>query len=501
MVAFMGERRARLTIRRRVQSGVMFALAAHGAALFAATALAVAAPAPVLPMAQPPAATTAVAEPPIGEPATAPDPSAAGAIAEPIADLAADVENAPAATALPEVQAEPPAQRLPALADPSPVPDVPPPTQTPSSAAADAAAPPADPTAAAVTAPQAPPIASPGFARLRAAAPDAEPTPPVPDLAPVPPAPDAAPVPGCAIDLILGTASIVGTPGDDVLTGTPGNDFICGLGGNDTIDGGPGDDTIDGGDGDDTIEGGDGDDCIEGGIGADRLLGDAGNDRLEDDGEVAGDVLLGGGGIDHGVPHLDDEQPGEPEAWAETMLGTSARTCSFVFSSPAPAAGLPLTGGGGSLVGGIVSGLANKARQVVDRVAGLALAESAVASPRNDPFGLSPLERPLPVGEDGVARVWVTCGTSFAASRGSVTLRTMPRDRKRSKPRRLGDRAAFTCSRERRRPVVEIELPVKDRALVKQLGRLRVRATAVATNDAGATTRAHSHFTLVPERP
>jgi hypothetical protein len=36
---------------------------------------------------------------------------------------------------------------------------------------------------------------------------------------------------------------------------------------------------------------------------------------------------------------------------------------------------------------------------------------------------------------------------------------------------------------------------------VEQLGRLRVRASAEATNEAGDTAQAHSRFTLVPKRP
>ena len=96
--------------------------------------------------------------------------------------------------------------------------------------------------------------------------------------------------------------------------------------------------------------------------------------------------------------------------------------------------------------------------------------------------------------------MWVTCGTAFATAQGRVTLRTFPRDERRE-PRQLGSPASFTCTPTQRIVVVELELPVKDRRLVEQLGRLRVRATARATNETGADTTANSHFTLVPERP
>jgi len=535
----------------------MVALPAQAAALFAATALAVAAPAPEVLATDPsPAADGAVA-PATGEPPAAPAAPVAGSLPE------LSASGAPAAAPAPEAphgrpvapQAEPAAD-LPA--PPAEAPAQPAATTEPAADATDhvGGAPAAAQTSAA------PPRAAPaGTSATPRAAPGAGPAVPAPEPAPA--------VPGCAVDLILGVTPIVGTDGDDVLNGTPGNDFICGLGGNDTIDAGEGDDTIDGGDGDDAIDGGggadrirgglgndtldagagadqiaagdgddtadggDGDDCIGGGPGNDYLAGGPGNDALE--GQGGSDVLLGQGGADAGEPTLDDEEPGEWMAWFEAVLSGDRRECSLAFGLNAPSASpgtsrgddqgargrrarrslstRPMTHDGRHFAAtvdrdayvGFFEDLANQAREVIGRVADLGVAsadasDEAAQQALRIAFALAPLERPLLVGDDGVARMLVTCGTSFSTSRGSVTLRTKPQSANR-KPRPLGEAARFACSPTRRTPLVEIELPAKDRLLVKQLGRLRVRATAEATNETGATTEAASHFTLVPKRP
>ena len=85
-----------------------------------------------------------------------------------------------------------------------------------------------------------------------------------------------------------GTATLLGTPGDDELEGTAATDVIVGLGG---------DDEIEGNGGDDRICGGEGDDDLEGGGGNDRLFGEAGEDQLD-----------GGSGIDHADGGLDDDE-------------------------------------------------------------------------------------------------------------------------------------------------------------------------------------------------
>lgn len=60
-------------------------------------------------------------------------------------------------------------------------------------------------------------------------------------------------------EIITGSGTITGTPGNDLIVGSPGADIIQGLGGNDCIVGRGGADTLDGGSG--------GDVCIgEGGI-------------------------------------------------------------------------------------------------------------------------------------------------------------------------------------------------------------------------------------------
>lgn len=175
----------------------------------------------------------------------------------------------------------------------------------------------------------------------------------------------------------------------------------------------------------------------------------------------------------------------------------------------APACGGGDDGGGGGSGRGDGSGdddagggLLKRFKNLANRIRGLAISTPAAASVREvlERFAVRPLDRPLPIGKDGVARLLVTCGTEFASAHGTVTLRTKPRSAAR-KPRQLGKRATFECNRTRRMPLVEIQLPEKDHLLVERLGRLRALATAEATNDAGATTEAVSHFTLVPRRP
>lgn len=112
-----------------------------------------------------------------------------------------------------------------------------------------------------------------------------------------------------------GTATIVGTEGDDILIGTGKDDVIVGLGGNDiifgkggfdVICGGQGDDVIDGGWGYDRISGGEGNDVIRGDRGPDIITGGLGDDHIE--GNPGGDTISGNQGDDyiHGGQGKDD---------------------------------------------------------------------------------------------------------------------------------------------------------------------------------------------------
>ena len=304
--------------------------------------------------------------------------------------------------------------------------------------------------------------------------------------------PDPLPA-GCAVDLILGTAPIVGTDGDDTLTGTTGNDFICGLGGNDTIDGLAGDDRIDGGAGEDAVRGGDGDDRVGGGAGDDTVYGDAGDDCL---GGGAGDDLLVGGpgadrldggsggnalwGGDEGPPGAEDVRP--PDV---VVVGSFAVGCL-----------LPPFAGDGS-GGSILDDLVDEAQELAARVTGLGTEEAQASGP--NPLAIRPIGRKYrqPI-VDGTVRVEVICRADFTTSEGTVQLKTFP---KVAEPRDLGDPARFDCTPDESRPEVTIELPAADVRLVEQLGRLRVEAVADARNPAGDAERALSHFTLLPERP
>jgi RTX calcium-binding nonapeptide repeat (4 copies) len=102
-----------------------------------------------------------------------------------------------------------------------------------------------------------------------------------------------------------GTATILGTAGDDILYGTPGPDIIFGLGGNDLINGFDGDDILCGGAGYDNLIGGNGDDELDGGDDYNWLRGDAGDDTIyggDDGNEAQGndgeDIVHGGAGPD-----------------------------------------------------------------------------------------------------------------------------------------------------------------------------------------------------------
>lgn len=90
--------------------------------------------------------------------------------------------------------------------------------------------------------------------------------------------------------------TITGTAGEDTLYGNAGNDTLYGMGGHDLIDGGLGNDTIYGGDGHDVLSGNNGDDTLYGDAGNDRIYGGAGNDKLF--GGDGRDILLGGAGND-----------------------------------------------------------------------------------------------------------------------------------------------------------------------------------------------------------
>jgi Ca2+-binding RTX toxin-like protein len=100
----------------------------------------------------------------------------------------------------------------------------------------------------------------------------------------------------------FGTATILGTDGDDVLVGTAGDDRINGLGGNDVIRGMEGADQICGGLGNDEIYGGPGDDRLVGDFlannetpGNDTIYGEDGDDIILGDVVDAGPLAVSGG--------------------------------------------------------------------------------------------------------------------------------------------------------------------------------------------------------------
>ena len=86
---------------------------------------------------------------------------------------------------------------------------------------------------------------------------------------------------------------LFGDDGDDSLVAGDGDQLLFGGAGNDTLIGGNGRDAIWAGEGNDLLGGGAGDDFLEGGPGNDSLLGDSGDDTLVGHGN---DSLIGGDG-------------------------------------------------------------------------------------------------------------------------------------------------------------------------------------------------------------
>ncbi len=73
-------------------------------------------------------------------------------------------------------------------------------------------------------------------------------------------------------NVITGSGSISGGPGNDLIYGSDGDDDIRGGNGDDCIIAGAGNDNINGQNGDDVIDGGSGYDVIRGGPGTDTCL-------------------------------------------------------------------------------------------------------------------------------------------------------------------------------------------------------------------------------------
>ena len=84
--------------------------------------------------------------------------------------------------------------------------------------------------------------------------------------------------------------------GSGTIEGTPGDDFIVGSSGNDTIHAGYGNDVVCAGEGDDVIYGGGSGDDLHGQGGNDKIFGELLDDELY--GEAGRDLLVGGHGVD-----------------------------------------------------------------------------------------------------------------------------------------------------------------------------------------------------------
>ncbi|WP_199261346.1 calcium-binding protein [Paracoccus binzhouensis] len=93
---------------------------------------------------------------------------------------------------------------------------------------------------------------------------------------------------------------IYGLGGNDTLRGGFGADWLYGEDGNDQLFGGFQGDWLRGGNGADRMNGDDGDDYFDGGAGADLMRGGSGDDIFDQTslGEVPGDRIFGGAGID-----------------------------------------------------------------------------------------------------------------------------------------------------------------------------------------------------------
>ena len=115
---------------------------------------------------------------------------------------------------------------------------------------------------------------------------------------------------------VPGTATYIGSPGDDDLVAGGRADFIFGGEGDDTLDAGGSEDWILGGEGNDTLLGNRGNDRLMGSEGHDTLNGGEGDDWLS--GGTGTDTLTGGAGADtfayftgHGSDTITDFTDGE----------------------------------------------------------------------------------------------------------------------------------------------------------------------------------------------
>jgi hypothetical protein len=122
-----------------------------------------------------------------------------------------------------------------------------------------------------------------------------ETVPPVPVLPP--PVPLASVPAGPDLPAPADSRSLIGDAHSNSLVGTPQHDLIYGLGGADTIFGRGGDDYIFGGAGADWLHGGLGSDRLRGGVGSDHVEGGSGSDILFAR-DREGDVVDCGSGAD-----------------------------------------------------------------------------------------------------------------------------------------------------------------------------------------------------------
>lgn len=314
---------------------------------------------------------------------------------------------------------------------------------------------------------------------------------------------------GCEFATVDGPL-IQGTPGDDLLSGSPGNDLICGFGGNDRINGGAGDDRIDGGEGNDQIDGAEGNDCLVGGggddhvsgglgddlidgrAGNDQLFGDEGNDTLQGGGGQ--DVLFGGQGFDAADGTLVDQEPfAENVERSFEVRGECIRNDVLGGGDSGDDASRRGGGGeaGGGQLGDVVGGTAGFVASRVRGLTGGDEAEAATPSPPLPPFVVTISESPVTL-KGRLVPVLVTCSGGFLRAAGTLALSTP--ERRGTRPRKLGSER-FECT-PFAPTLVAVRLSDRNRRFVERERRLRVRARVLARDLSGQEARARAVFSV-----
>jgi RTX calcium-binding nonapeptide repeat (4 copies) len=233
-----------------------------------------------------------------------------------------------------------------------------------------------------------------------------------------------------------GGDNLVGGADMDVLVGGEGNDTLSGGGDTDSLSGGNGDDDLAGGSGADKLDGGPGDDMLKGGPDADTVDGGDGADSISVRDSTADSVTCGAG-----ADRVESDSIDTIDASCETINGKPAGGSGGQTDTTSPAISMP----GGNLT-----------------------------------------------AKGGVVPVKVRCPATEVSCAGKVTLRSA--GKVNGKVKLLGSKAFKAAGGKT--ATVKIKLSAANRKLLGKLGKLRVRATAVAHDPAGNVKTKHKTYVV-----